>query len=179
MFTRQVDDHIQLALIHPSFAKSYYRLVSENRAYLSHWLAWPNKADSIEFFQAFIERSLHDYASGKSMVCAIFYKEQIVGNISFNSINNTLKRVEVGYWLAEAYQGKGIVTKALQEMIDIAFDELKLDKVQISTADHNIESRKVCERLGFKLEGIITNAENVNGRLLHHAVYGLHRITAI
>jgi ribosomal-protein-serine acetyltransferase len=50
-----------------------------------------------------------------------------------------------------------------------------MQKVEISVAVDNQSSRGVCERLGFKLEGIITRAENLNGRVVDHAVYGLNR----
>ena len=43
-------------------------------------------------------------------------------------------------------------------------------------ATENLASRAICERLGMKLEGIISNAENLNGRIVDHAIYGLHRI---
>ena len=59
----------------------------------------------------------------------------------------------------------------------MAFTDLDMDKVEISAAEKNVASRKVCERLGFKLEGVITQAENINGRIVDHAVYGLSRIS--
>jgi len=57
----------------------------------------------------------------------------------------------------------------------VAFIELSMSKVEISAAVENQASRSVCERLGFTLEGIITRAENLNGRIVDHAVYGLSR----
>ncbi|MFA0502952.1 GNAT family N-acetyltransferase, partial [Vibrio sp. 10N.222.46.A1] len=62
--------------------------------------------------------------------------------------------------------------------IDIAFNELDMEKVEISAATGNQSSRKVCERLHFTLEGIITRNENLNGRIIDHAIYGLHRLSA-
>ncbi len=51
-----------------------------------------------------------------------------------------------------------------------------MEKVEISAAVENQSSRKVCERLQFNLEGIITRSENLNGRIIvDHAIYGLHR----
>ncbi|REG84305.1 GNAT family N-acetyltransferase [Marinomonas pollencensis] len=118
---------------------------------------------------------MHDYADGKSLVCAIFYNDTLVGNISFNSIDYDLKRVDIGYWLSANYQGKGIVSKCVTKLITMAFTDLNMEKVQISAALNNQPSRQVCERLGFKLEGVITRAEKVNGRVLDHAIYGLSR----
>ena len=105
----------------------------------------------------------------------MFYKDTLVGNISFNSINHQLKRVDMGYWFSAEYQGRGIVTRSVAMLIEIAFTELNMEKVRICAATENQSSRKLCERLGFVLEGCITRAENLNGRVVDHAVYGLHR----
>ncbi|WP_105902682.1 GNAT family N-acetyltransferase [Vibrio gangliei] len=175
MFTLDVDDEIQLALVEAKFAADYFEIVAQQRDYLSQWLAWPPHAKDAAFFASFITQSLHDYADGKSLVCTVFYQQNLVGNISFNSINHQLKKVEIGYWLSQDYQGLGIITKSVSKLINVAFSELDMLKVQISVAVENIPSRKVCERLGFELEGVITQAENLNGRIVDHAVYGLQR----
>lgn len=99
----------------------------------------------------------------------------LVGNISFNIINHNLKMVEIGYWLSETYQGNGIITRAVSKLIDVAFSDLAIEKIQISVGTDNLPSRKVCERLGMKLEGIISNSENLNGRIIDHVIYGLSR----
>ncbi|WP_337920474.1 GNAT family protein [Vibrio cholerae] len=175
MFTLDVDTDLKLALVDPKFAPQYLEIVSREREYLSQWLAWPPHANSEEFFLSFIKRSLHDYADGKSFVCGMIYKDKLVGSISFNSISHQLKKVEMGYWLSSEYQGKGIVSRSVLKLIDVAFTDLDMEKVQISAATGNQPSRNVCERLGFVLEGTITRAENLNGRIVDHAVYGLDR----
>lgn len=175
MFTLTVDKEIKLALLSHQFAPLFFEIVNRERAYLSQWLAWPVHADSEAFFLNFIQRSLHDYADGKSLVLSIIYQDKLVGNVSFNSINHQLKKVEIGYWLSCEYQGKGIMSRAVSKLIEIAFTEYSMDKVQISAATENYPSRSVCERLGLTLEGIITQAENLNGRIVDHAVYGLSR----
>ncbi|HHF2906812.1 TPA: GNAT family N-acetyltransferase [Vibrio diabolicus] len=175
MFTLEVEKGLQLALVEPKFAPLYLEIVTREREYLSQWLAWPPHADGEDFFLSFIKRSLHDYAEGKSLVCAIFYAEKLVGNISFNSIDYDLEKVEIGYWLSSEYQGHGIVSKSVSKLVEIAFTELNMQKVQISAAVENKPSRNVCERLGFRLEGIVTRSENLNGRIVDHAIYGLSR----
>ncbi|MGF1771660.1 GNAT family N-acetyltransferase [Vibrio wakamikoensis] len=175
MFKLDIDDTLSLALVQPSFAVDYLAIVSRDRDYLAQWLVWPEHGKNQEFFARFIEQSLHDYALGKSMTCGIVFKGELVGNISFNTINHSLKKVEIGYWLSRPQQGKGIVTKAVAKMIEIAFTQLNMEKAQISAAEQNSPSRRVCERLGFTLEGIITRAENLNGRVVDHAIYGLSR----
>lgn len=175
MFTVAVDKELELALIEPSFAKRYFEIVSQEVDYLSQWLAWPVHAKSEDFFLRFINKSLSEYAEGKGMVCAMIYQGELVGNISFNRINRHLKTVEIGYWLSEKHQGKGIITRSVQKLIEVAFYELEMEKIQIAAGEDNLPSRRVCERLGMKLEGIITNRENLNGRIINHAIYGLHK----
>ncbi|CAH0525779.1 GNAT family N-acetyltransferase [Vibrio hippocampi] len=175
MFTLEVEKGLELALVEPKFAPLYLKVVTKQREYLSEWLAWPAHAENEEFFLNFIKRSLHDYADGKSLVCAIFFQDELVGNISFNRIDHELSKVEIGYWLRDDYQGKGIISKSVSKLINFAFSELSMQKIQIATAVGNQPSRSVCIRMGFSLEGIITRAENLNGNVVDHAIYGLSR----
>ena len=175
MFSTLVDDDIRLCLVQPSFAPRYAELVAAHNDYLSQWLAWPQKCNTEDAFRTFVSKSLHDYADGKSLTCAIEYQGEIVGNISFNAILHERKMVEIGYWLAEPWQGHGIITRACRFLIDYAFTALDMDKVQIAAAEDNKPSRAVCERLGMTLEGIISNQEKIGDRILAHAIYGLQR----
>ncbi len=172
MFSLKVDEEINLTLANPAYAERMFQLIEFDREYLSQWLSWPALTSKVSDCEAAATQMLHSYADGKSMTCYIFYQEQLVGVAGFNVINHALSLVEVGYWLASAHQGKGIVTRVCRKLISIAFEDLKLEKVQISAAEHNASSRAVCERLGFELEGMIKNAENLNGRIVNHAVYG-------
>jgi len=175
VFKLNIDKQLELVLVEPSFASSYYNIVIDERDYLSKWLVWPKYADSEEFFLSFVKKSLEDYENGTSLTCAIIYCDKLVGNISFNSISNELKKVEVGYWLSSKFQGKGIVTKSISKLIPYAFNSLNMDRVQISVATENVPSRNVCERLGFSFEGAISNSENLNGRIVAHAIYSLSK----
>lgn len=174
MFQLTVDDEIKLLLIHEDFVPRYVKLVENNYEYLSQWLAWPRFCKTPDDFKKFVNSSLQKYADGESLTCAIEYHGEIVGNCGFNTINHALKKVEIGYWLGEEYQGNGIVTRVCRFLQNYAFTELKMEKVQISVAENNFPSRAVCDRLSMKLEGIITNSEKVGNNILSHAIYGIH-----
>lgn len=175
MFTLRIDSDIELALIEESFAEAYCLLVSNQIDYLSQWLAWPAFCQSEQDFRHFIQRSLHDYAEGQSLTCAIRYKGELVGNCSFNSIDHDLSRVKIGYWLSQHHNGKGIITRTVVKLIDLAFNHYHINKVELAAAVDNWPSRKVAERVGMKLEGIITNSEKVGERILDHAIYAIHK----
>ncbi|WP_367990382.1 GNAT family N-acetyltransferase [Vibrio sp. NTOU-M3] len=175
MFTKRINKDLSLALIQPAFAKQYAALVTTQTAYLAQWLAWPKHCHTEQHFREFAQKMLHDYADGTSMTCSILYKGEIVGNCSFNRIDHSRKMVEVGYWLSCHHQGKGIMTQVVSKLIDIAFNELQMEKVQLAAAENNTPSRNLATRVGMSLEGIITHAENINGQILNHAIYGIHK----
>ncbi|MNW65626.1 putative ribosomal N-acetyltransferase YdaF [compost metagenome] len=83
------------------------------------------------------------------------------------------KKTEIGYWLSKDYEGLGLVTKACSLLINHAFEELKLHKVEICMASSNYRSRSIPERLDFKEEGTIRSYEYLNGTYLDRVTYGL------
>ncbi len=175
MFKYKINESIYISIIDLSYASSYEKLVQDDYIHLKEFLGWPYICKTEDDFKTFIKKSLKDYENGKSLVCTIFYNNQIVGNISLNTINTSLKKVNIGYWLVSSFQGKGIITSTCNCLINYAFEDLKMEKVEIAVAVENIKSRAVCKRLNMKLEGIISNSENINGKIVDHAIYSLHK----
>jgi ribosomal-protein-serine acetyltransferase len=65
------------------------------------------------------------------------------------------------------------VTKACRVLLDYAFNDLKLNRVDIYCAAENAKSRAVAERLGFTHEGTLREAQWVRERFVDLAVYGI------
>lgn len=82
--------------------------------------------------------------------------------MSLNNIYHHLKKAEIGYWLRQDYQGRGIMSLAVRAIMDIAKNTYGMEVVDIKAGEHNIPSRRVAERLGFEFCEIIANNENVN-----------------
>ncbi|MEJ2043275.1 MAG: GNAT family protein [Reinekea sp.] len=175
MFKIKVDDEISLCLTSPKYAERIHYLVDVDREYLSQWLHWPQYTRKPADHAQMAVARLKQYAEGKGLPLCIEYKGEIIGTAGFNSIEEVLQRAEAGYWLASAYQGKGIMTRVCRKLIDVAFHELNLHKVQLAIGEDNIPSRAVAERLGMKIEGILTNDEFINNQIINVVIYGLHR----
>ncbi len=175
MFKLKIDEELSLCLISPMFADQMFNIIDKHRDTLSQWLSWPKHTKQPSDYAAFAQSELKRYAEGKALPCCIEYRGELVGAVGFNTIFPDTKRATVGYWLSPEYEGKGIMTRACQTLFELAFNELNLEKVQLSAAEGNQPSRSVAERLGMTLEGIITNSESLNGRIVDHAVYGLHK----
>ena len=79
----------------------------------------------------------------------------------------------MGYWLDKEAQGTGLMTRSCSALLEHAFAELDLNRVEIRCAVDNARSRAIPERLGFRLEGQLRQAEWLYDRFVDHAVYGL------
>jgi len=81
----------------------------------------------------------------------------------------------LSYWLDEAHQGKGIVTASCRAFVSHTFTTWKLNRITIQCATGNTRSRAIPERLGFKLEGILREAEWLYDHYVDHVLYALLR----
>jgi RimJ/RimL family protein N-acetyltransferase len=84
---------------------------------------------------------------------------KIVGIISFNRIEKHNRCATMGYWLAKSQTGRGIMTAAVKALIAEGFEDLELNRIQARVATSNDPSQAVCERAGFKKEGVLREAE--------------------
>jgi ribosomal-protein-serine acetyltransferase len=175
MFSWQLDDELALLFLQPDMASELFALCQNNREYLTQWLVWPTLIRQPADYVAFIRHAIEQFARGEGLTTAIEYQGELVGMISYNQIDRILGNVTIGYWLAERWQGNGIVTRACQALIHHAFAEMGMEKVDIRVATDNESSRAVCERLGMTQEGVIRHAERLGDRVVDLVHYGLLR----
>jgi len=166
-----IDDRISMRTFTESDAGSLFQVVDGNRSHLREWLPWLDRNTSVRDSLQFIQSTIVQYEQDKGFVCGIYFERKLVGTCGYHSIENIEEGVAIGYWLAQSAIGHGIVSKCTSFLIDYAFDTLRLVKVNIPVAVQNNRSRAVCERLGFKSEGIKKKAENLYGVYVDHVVY--------
>jgi RimJ/RimL family protein N-acetyltransferase len=65
---------------------------------------------------------------------------------------------EIGYWMRSDARGRGVMTRALRLMVRWAFDEGGAARVQLRADVENVASRRVAEKAGFQLEGVLRSA---------------------
>ncbi len=100
--------------------------------------------------------------------------DQLIGCISADTLEpGTTHKAEVGYWLAKAYWGRGIMTDAVRAYVNYAFAELDLSRLTAHTFESNLASARVLEKNGFKLEGRLRKHLCKDGKLLDARFYGL------
>jgi hypothetical protein len=99
--------------------------------------------------------------------------ERIVGVLGFHGVDWTNRATSLGYWLAEAAQGRGTMTRAAAALVDHALTGWQLNRVEIRADVANRRSRAIPERLGFQQEGTLRQAARIGERYIDHVVYSM------
>ena len=107
---------------------------------------------------------------------AITVDDRAVGSIgAFRQSNIHRQTAELGYYLAEEYWGRGIMTEAIRQLCGIVFDTTDILRIYAEPFAYNTGSRRALEKAGFALEGIMKNNAVKNGKVLDMALYSLTR----
>ena len=103
---------------------------------------------------------------------AIAVNGEAVGGIGF-SVLPDCERVsaEVGYWLGEAFWGRGIATEALASVTRHAFEHFALTRLFALPFAHNVASCRVLEKAGYVLEGRLRRSAIKDGRIVDQLQY--------
>lgn len=166
-----VDDEVELRLVMEGDEEEIFRATEAHRAYLREWLPWVDSTRGVEDTRAFVLRSLEQARLSDGFQTRILYRGAFVGMIGYLYHDWTNLRTEIGYWLSQDRQGRGIMTRAAKALVDFAFDNLGLNRVEIRAATDNRRSRAIPERLGFVQEGILREAAWLNDRFIDLVIY--------
>ena len=107
---------------------------------------------------------------------AITIEDRAVGSIGvFRQGNIHAQTAELGYYLAEEYWGKGIMTEAVRRLCKRIFAETDILRIYAEPFSYNAGSRRVLEKAGFRFEGLLRCNAVKHGRVEDMALYALTR----
>ena len=103
---------------------------------------------------------------------AVTVNEKVIGSIgAFRQTNIHNKTAELGYYIAEEYWGKGIMTEAVKQLCDYMFSHTDIIRIYAEPFAYNIGSCRVLEKAGFQHEGTLRSNALKNGRVLDMKMY--------
>jgi ribosomal-protein-alanine N-acetyltransferase len=115
-----------------------------------------------------------EFTAGESFRAFMFAHssaERLVGNINLTQVfRGAFQSCVLGYNLAEAEQGKGFMTEAVEGVVDFAFGEWGLHRVAANYMPRNERSAAVLRRCGFRIEGTAPAYLLINGRWEDHVL---------
>jgi ribosomal-protein-serine acetyltransferase len=153
-------------------AAELHVLVERNREHLVRWMPWAAEQD-LGGTERFLAEAEEQFARNNGFQAAIEPEGEIVGVVGFHAVDWINRNTSLGYWLAADMQGRGTMTTIVRALVDFAFYEWELHRLEIHCAPENRRSRAIPERLGFREEATLREAELVGGRYLDSVVYGL------
>jgi ribosomal-protein-serine acetyltransferase len=168
-----IDERTVLRPILDNDAGTLYAVIDAQREHLRRWLPWLDGTRSRDDILAFRRRVASQESECLGLTRVIERDNTLCGVVGFNRIDLFNKRASLGYWLDPTYEGRGLCAKSCRLLIDYALTELGLNRVSIAAAVENRRSRALAERLGFKLEGVLRQAEWLYDHYVDLAVYGL------
>lgn len=99
---------------------------------------------------------------------------KLIGYLGIKKIDYHISKCELFYFIDAAFEGKGIISKSVSEVIDFCFDNLKINKIFICTSKVNYGSQQIALKNGFTLEGTLREEfKNFEGILEDINYYGL------
>jgi ribosomal-protein-alanine N-acetyltransferase len=111
---------------------------------------------------------------GLTLPWVVTYDGKFVGQLTVGSIIwGSARSAQVGYWIDEAYAGRGIVPTALALAIDQCFFRVGLHRIEATIRPENAASRRVVEKLGFRDEGLRRRSLHIDGAWHDHICYAL------
>ena len=105
---------------------------------------------------------------------AITVDEKVVGSIGiFRQGNIHRQTAELGYYIAEEYWGKGIMTEAVKQICGYVFDKSDIIRIYAEPFAYNAASCRVLEKAGFQYEGTLRSNAVKNGEVIDMKMYSL------
>ena len=123
--------------------------------------------DGKEFISAMFAANEND-----TFAFAITVNGKVIGSIgAFRQTNIHNKTAELGYYIAEEYWGKGIMTEAVKQLCDYVFSHTDIIRIYAEPFAYNIGSCRVLEKAGFQYEGTLRSNALKNGNVLDMKMY--------
>jgi ribosomal-protein-serine acetyltransferase len=162
---------VEVRVLETDDAPEVFALVDSERSRLREWMPWVDGTTSPEDTREFIEQSRAARHDREGL--GLYVDGRYAGGIGLR-VDVLQRNGEVGYWIGSAWEGRGVVTRACEAIIRLAFDELALHRVSISVAPGNARSRSIPERLGFKEEAVLREAGRTDAQgFVDLVVYGM------
>ena len=174
-FLLPLDERLSLRLLERHHAAALLRRVEAERAQLADAFLWarrPTLADT----EARVAEGLDQLRRGTGWRAELLLDGDPVGELWLHDLQGPGGSTEIGYWLAQAHQSQGHMTRALRALHRHFFEGRALGRVSIAVDPRNERSLRTVARLGYESEAVLRNAYPApDGRPGHLAFYGVLR----
>ncbi|WP_347460562.1 GNAT family protein [Clostridium sp. DMHC 10] len=135
----------------------------------------PSREESFYTFEMqkqILMENYKQFLNGEGINFGIYMENDLVGKVQISNITyGVFKNAIVGYSMDKNYQGKGWMKQALSLVLNYAFDEMELHRIEASTLVDNIKSQSVLIGCGFEKLGLNKKYLYINGEWRDHITF--------
>ena len=150
-------------------------LRQKSRAFLQPWEPlWTTSEFSRFNFRARIKHYQQQIKDDASYPFFIFHHEQghLLGAVTASNVRRGVAQMcSVGYWMGESFARQGYMTEALGALLQHAFGDLALHRVEAACLAQNTASLKLLQRNGFQYEGVARKYLQIAGNWQDHMLF--------
>lgn len=134
-----------------------------------------NPVDDVEVYKEKVKRWSSNYESGSYFHWVIEWKEtgELVGTINLGNVEESCMMSDTCYMLSPRFWNQGIMTEVLMAVLDYAFEEIGLNRVQAEVFAGNNASSAVLKKCGMSFEGIARQKYYKNGEFIDTALWAI------
>ena len=130
-----------------------------------------SEQDGIDFISSMLSAN-----EDETFAFAITLDDKVIGSIGvFRQQNIHRQTAEMGYYIAEEYWGKGIMTDAVKQICEYVFKNSDILRIYAEPFAYNTGSCRILEKAGFQYEGTLRNNAVKNGKVIDMKMYSLLR----
>ena len=143
----------------PGDGNAVFNAIQASIHELKPWMPFAQNEQSEQQTEINIRNAYVKFINRDDLRLHIFLKDtgEFIASSGLHRINWDVPKFEIGYWIDSRFSEKGYITEAVQGISNFAFSELNARRIEIRCDSKNEKSRKIPEKLGFTLEGILKN----------------------
>jgi len=167
---------LNLRALGPEHLDQLHEVIPKNKTHLTQTMPWAQAEPlSYDARTEVLQRMRGNFDMGLDFVLGIFDRpsDRYIGGTGLHPRVGP-QALEIGYWIASDWQGKGLVTEAVIALASVALETMGARRLVIRCSPSNARSRAIPERLGFHLDGILRESEpSGSGELEDKMVWSL------
>ena len=159
--------------------KAWAGLREESRDFLTPWEpTWPHDALSRYSFRRRLKAYNHEWRQGTgfSFLVHRLADRALLGGVTLSNVRRGVAQAaSMGYWIGERFSRQGLMSEAVGAVVEFAFEELALHRVEAACLPNNDASRSLLLKVGFRQEGYARQYLRINGKWQDHLLFEMLR----
>jgi ribosomal-protein-serine acetyltransferase len=173
VFAHFLGDGAVLAMLEPWHAQEFLEAVDRSREHLSTYVPAAHNVHSVEDARGYLQRFADGHARDAEHIFGIWLDGKLVGMNQLIDFDAKMGTCEIGVWLADEVQGRGLVTRSCRHLIDWAIGVRGIRRVVWMNHPANVRSSAVARRLGMTREGVLRSSFTLGGRRWDNEVWSV------